>query len=301
MDKPSKFFISVFTIGILSTNAYSITPITTPWMETFDSYPAQTLNNPTFYPFAGGTAGQCSGGQLTQLTQDAEHDGSGMGIRWWVGNSKNDNSGTFAFKLANPTNEIWVRMYKRYASGFSWQGGGPNDEKVLWFVDSSQTQPIIYEHSRTACYDAVRGNVSDAIYFWMQGNSVNQVPCGQPNTGWVATQGGNTGDGQWHVYEVHIKKDTNGNNGILRVWTDGILKMNRTDINTGGGWPRDILHFQINQDSGANIGCKPVDIDNIAVHTSTPPMVDAQGYPMIGPIGWGGHFDRVNITPGSAE
>lgn len=260
--------------------------ISTPWSDNFDSYSAQIINNPQFGPFYTGNAGQCSGGQYSQLTADADYNGTGKGIRWWVGNGKNDNSGSFMFKLASPTNELWVRFYKRYASGFSWSGGAPSEEKVIWFTNDRNDEPIIYEHSRDTCWGD--GDTrADAVYFWMQSNAKQEVLCGPANTGWKKTQGGSVGDGKWHAYEVHIKKDTNGSDGIIQVWIDGALKMDRRNINTGSAssWPRNILNFQINQDAAANSSCSPVDFDNIAIYTTTPPAKDSSGNAFIGLLG----------------
>ncbi|MCI0591227.1 MAG: hypothetical protein L0Y67_06455 [Gammaproteobacteria bacterium] len=57
--------------------------------------------------------------------------------------------------------------------------------------------------------------------------------------GQVTYSGGNVGDNQWHKIEVYIKHDTGTNNGIVRVWTDGVLRIDATNVNsvpTGGRW-----------------------------------------------------------------
>ena len=47
--------------------------------------------------------------------------------------------------------------------------------------------------------------------------------------------------GVWHQYELYIKlPPTSGGNGMLRVWMDGVLAINRTDVSmsfdANNGW-----------------------------------------------------------------
>lgn len=265
--------------------AFAVADISVPFSDNFDGYSEGTaLTTPYPSPwYSGLPADGCS---ATTITSSASYGSSGKGIRYLIGNGKNKNSSSFVYLLSSPTNEIWARFYKRYASGFTWQGGAPSEEKVFWFSDTSNTDAIIYEHSRDQCWEG--SSVStDAIHFWLQNSAVNEVVCAASNTGWVATQGGSIGDGKWHAYEVHIKKGTNATSkdGVLQVWVDGSLRLNRSNIATGNGWPRNQLHFQVNQDAGGNTPCAPVDFDNLVVYTSTPPSVDASGNPFIGLVG----------------
>jgi hypothetical protein len=102
--------------------------------------------------------------------------------------------------------------------------------------------------------------------------------------GWNQIMGGSTGDGQWHYYEVHLKKDTNGSNGIFQAWVDGVLRNNQSNVNFGGrnfsGWA-----LGVNQATVGTGGWW--DIDDLAISTT--------GY--IGPLGGGGGGGGDNTAP----
>ncbi len=57
--------------------------------------------------------------------------------------------------------------------------------------------------------------------------------------------GGSLASSAWHEIEVYIKHDTGVNDGILRVWSDGVLRIDATNVNsvsTGGNWtPFDVM------------------------------------------------------------
>ena len=152
--------------------------ISVPFTENFDSYSEGTQLGPTYSsPWYSGYLEAVNCGYST-ITSNAAYGESGKGIRYLIGNGKNVNSSSFAYLLANPTNEVWARFYKRYGYGFTWQGGsGPSEEKVLWFIDNNtQQDAIIYEHSRDQCWDSKTGAATtDAIHFWLQGSAVTEL------------------------------------------------------------------------------------------------------------------------------
>jgi hypothetical protein len=86
--------------------------------------------------------------------------------------------------------------------------------------------------------------------------------------------GGSTGDGLWHAYETHLKRETSGCNGVFEQWVDGVLVNQHTgiclamSIQYWGMWA--------NQDQIATSGW--LDIDDLAISTN--------GY--IGLLGGGG-------------
>lgn len=155
-------------LSILLLPSTVLANISVPFSDNFDSYSEGTvLATPYPSPWYSGLASDSCAD--TTITSNAAYGGSGKGIRYLIGYGKNKNSSSFAYLLQNPTNEVWVRFYKRYASGFQWQGGAPSEEKVLWFIDNnSQQDAIIYEHSRDQCWEGSTVT-TDAVHFWMQG------------------------------------------------------------------------------------------------------------------------------------
>lgn len=264
----------IFLIILFLIQTPVMAAISLPYSETFDNYPSGSISNKQVGDWAG-SIGTCSGKQTTTITPDAAYGGTGKGIRYWVGNAKNDNSGPIYTSFNNDINEIWIRFYKRYQSGFTW--ANQLEEKVIWLDDATIGSALVFENSRYICWGD-GANRTDAIYFWNQNSGSGNI-CGPANTGWIATQRGSTGDGQWHVYEVHFKKQssTNSYDGIEEVWIDGVLKMSRTDLNLGAEWPKKLIQLQVNQEAGGNVGCRYIDLDNISMSTT--------GY--IGPIGVG--------------
>jgi hypothetical protein len=103
------------------------------------------------------------------------------------------------------------------------------------------------------------------------------------NAGWQTVQcGGNanlTSNGGWHCFEVHIKADTNGSNGVAELWIDNVQQFSKTNVNFGtpGGWS--MIEFNSNCSNPANTGVNYyIDYDDIAISTTG----------RIGPIAGGG-------------
>ncbi len=287
------FFLLIF-FEVQKVNAQ----IVTPWSENFDSYPDGILNGGNVInDLTSGATRSCSSGQFTQLTSDAAYGGSGKGIRFWHGGQavppwelfpgKNDGSGNVIINLATPVNEIWVRFYKRYQYGFTWLV--MDEEKVLLFSDGEGGAPVIFSGAVADKFDNFVGaHKYDTWKFWNQDHmDPFENVYGESNTGWVATQGSAIGDGLWHIYEIHIKKQSGdlGTDGAEEFWVDGVLKMSRKNLNLGTAWPKKHMAFEVNlsQVGDTGIGCFYIDIDNIAISTN-PTNRDAENNPFIGPI-----------------
>ena len=117
---------------------------------------------------------------------------------------------------------------------------------------------------------------SDRFNIWsaISGND-GQNHSSPDGYGWANTMGGSTSDGLWHCYEVHLKMDTDGYNGIGQMWIDEVEIMNYTNIDYGttSGWAEVLIGS--NQRAYNNGRCMAVDFDDIAISNT--------GY--IGPIG----------------
>lgn len=194
----------------------------------------------------------------------------GRGIRHWVGTGKNSNSGGMRLTF-NTQSELWIRFYKRYAAGFSWSP--MQEDKMLWLGGTSGApETAIFSYSR------------DSFRFWNQNQSSppgNNTIYGTANTGWNNVMGRSVSDGLWHCYEVHVKMNSSPGvyDGVEQAWIDGVLVLDATGVNLGGGPGWGNANFNINSDYAVPVGGQgAVDLDDVAVSTS--------GY--IGPIGGGG-------------
>lgn len=228
-------------------------------------------------------------GNVSSITSLANNTsgGGGKGARFYVKDGHNINSSSLSWNFLNggtvgPQKELWIRWYQRYQKGFSWN-------------------PLHYEKT---LYIRTGASSIDVIPGFYEGYTL--VAQGSPNYyqvntsfGWNNIMGGPVSDGLFHCFEAHIKMDTNGTDGIGRLWIDGVLRASNTAVNWSNGnaiakqgWKW--FDFHNNQNAPANasglIGQATayVDYDDMMIYNTTPPNKDAQGNPFIGPIGWNG-------------
>jgi len=176
--------------------------------------------------------------------------GGGKGFRHYRGNGSNNNGGGLFITLPVPVTEMWVRMYMRYSLGFAWEEDGA---------------PVYTK-------DNYWGGCGDGcVIFGIQGGSswgvnYNGLKNYASSLTWAASQGGNTGDGQWHLYEYHLKQ--NGSAGIIEIWVDGVRYLNMTNANLGSTpWGS----FSLGENQADPTGCNPdcyTDYDDIAISTT---------------------------------
>ncbi len=247
-----------------------------PWSMNFDSCPDYNdSNNGQAWPLGacglsenGNDNQSCPTGgniwsQLNASGQNA-YDAPGKGFRVSIGDGDNNGSTRFYTSLDQPYTELWVRWYMRYQAGFQWSGGSPQYQKLI--------------------YLDVGGSYS--VIEWLG----NGFGIGRANNnyvvpyGWQNIFGGVGSDGLWHAYEAHLKMDTNGSNGVLDFWVDGIYRGGLTNINYGTTTWSGYLEFATNQNAPANGTCMFNDWDDIAIQATTPSNHDAQGRPFIGPV-----------------
>ena len=215
--------------------------------------------------------------KYTQTTAAANYPGGGggYGLRQWKGDGSNVLSGPIKVEFSSPQKEFWVRWYERWENGARWSDGNPAYTKSMYIRTNGPSGPYA-------------GFYGSGYRMYNQG-STGVYP--SSNTGgWSSVYPGGVSDGSWHVYEIYLKMDTNGSDGIGRIWVDGKLVSNVPNVNWSGGnsltragftW----FDFQNNQASPSNGKVIYVDTDDMVVYTSTPPNRDASGNPYIGPIG----------------
>jgi hypothetical protein len=91
---------------------------------------------------------------------------------------------------------------------------------------------------------------------------------------WNDINGGSVGDGRWHCYEYFVQSDTNGSNGIGKIWVDNVQVFDANNLSWhNGSWSYFVLGS--NQETPTNGKDSYTDYDDLAVSTSG----------RIGPIG----------------
>lgn len=274
-----RYFLIIFLLVLYV--APSRADVAVPFSTTFDCAEWITTDGePTCDGLLKWGDWSCSNGDETyeyaRITDPANYSGGGggKGFRSWDGDGANNGSGSVSITFMTPQPEVWVRWYMRYPLGFTWSTLAY--EKLLYF-------------------DAAGGNTAIPEFYY--GGFDIYSPAGgrysQAGWGWTEIMGGATGDGLWHYYEVHLKMDTDGTDGIGQIYVDGVLRLDRSTIDFGtqaAGWTR----FQLtsNQDSPDNGQCEPVDVDDVAISNTAyiGPLVEASnrliGQGDIDELGW---------------
>jgi hypothetical protein len=190
-------------------------------------------------------------GSRDQITAAANNPSGagGKGLRHWRGDGQNNGGGGLSITLPAPVTEMWVRLYMRYSLGFAWTGGAP-----LYTKDN---------------YWGACG--SGCVIFGIQGNHAWGVNYNgdvnySSSLSWSQSQGGNTGDGQWHLYEYHLKQD--GSAATIEIWVDGVRYLNLTNADLGSTPWR---NFKLGENQATATGCNPdcyTDYDDVAISTS---------------------------------
>jgi len=281
-------FLVVFVALTCASIGHAVTLTSGSYSSSFDctgwpaSAPHDVGNCEDFYTMNSGT-NLC--GERTEARAEWNNPlGSGKAIRVVVGDGTNTYTSTGGFRGLNGADEIWIRWYMKYELGFTWTGGGPGYDKIIYLY----TEP--YPNHGTA-----------PIFEWYGADGVRLYVGTDTRAdfghGWQSTMGGPTGDGQWHSFEFHLKIDTNGSNGIYQAWIDGNQVADHHDMNLGGA-DYDWFIFYSNQATPSNGGCSYVYLDDVAIYTVNPPNVDADGNPYIGTLdGVVGASPPVVVSP----
>jgi len=205
-----------------------------------------------------------------------------LGQRHCQGDGGGDNNGGLRVDLDAPQDELWIRWYMRYEQGYHWDGDHTPPPGLLYdkwlYINSGEPDAIIPEwndwHGTTiACANGYRSR--SWIYGWddvmVNGTTID---------------GHKASDGAWHSYEIHIKMDTDGTDGLAYMWIDGNLRMSDTGADFGStpGWFK--VFFGSNQAYADNGKPMSVDFDDLKIVDETYPdfTTDDFGNQMIGSI-----------------
>ena len=248
-------------------------------------YPSCPYTSPDGVLIGGASAS--AGGKYTQVVAAANNaKGAGNGLRFWVADGDNRQSGLVRVEFPAYQKDIWVRWYQRYQSGFKWSHLGYSKE--MYFSTDGAGISVIPEFAG--------GNyvlISQGTPDYYQVSS---------SYGWNSVMGASVADGLFHCYEIRLKMDSNGSNGIGQLWIDGNLKVSKTDVNWSNnnasaqkGWKYFDLHT--NQNAPSNGQAMYLDMDDMTIYNVTPSNRDASGNAFIGPIGGSGIGGSVTTAP----
>ncbi len=141
------------------------------------------------------------------------------------------------------------------------------NQKILYFDPVSFPRLIVeyYGQDKVQVY-----SYASSQGYPSAGNGWNTMM----TNGGTDARGNKTSDGQWHLWEFHVKIDTNGTDGILELWIDNNKVINVTNANLAAA-PLTTLLIGSNGFTPGNGRCMFVDYDDIAISATGP----------IGPIG----------------
>lgn len=280
----SIIYLAIISIGFFGANNASAA-VTLPWSTTYNcadwtqSNGLYNINCDGLTGSGSNVASDSYGTYEEQITAVANYSGGvgGKGQRHWIGDGgASNNSGSLKIAFNNAQTELWVRFYMRFETGLQWNT--LTEYKIL-YINTGYSNALIFAFDN-----------ADKIGVSKVGSGQGFSQTGGWNTvmanGGTDINGNKTSDGQWHAYEVHMKADTNGTDGISEVWVDGIKKASFTNLNLGGstGWTTILIGSNARTPSNGRV--MYVDYDDIAVSTT--------GY--IGPITGG----ATDTTPPSA-
>lgn len=205
----------------------------------------------------------------------------GFGFRSWNGDGSNNNTGKLRISFKGPQKELWIRWFQRYEAGFGWSGTSPRYCDLLRIVADSKHIALL--HHTTADKGGAGGfaltnlasTPSSHVTTWLR-RSWNDIF-------------GLISDGEWHLFEVHLKMDSGVANGEGHLWIDGKLIAASDTINwslgnqaTQRGW--NWVEFHGDQSYINNNGrIAHVDFDDIVIFNTTPQGKDSADNAWIGP------------------
>lgn len=217
---------------------------------------SSTFEGGSIGSLANGTNGFNYAGSQTFYDNTHVHTGSMAAKMHWI---NTNGAGGFGsehgeYDVATYSNEIWLRGYFYFPSGFNFSAS-----PVVKFL-------------------RVKSNANYVSVFFNAGPNANTGKLLQSNE-IAGTQNDISSalltTGTWHCVEQYVKF---GSSGIQRIWLDGVLVSTRNE-NTGSGANQIYIMTQWN---GETPQVQDEWMDDLVVTTDTPANRDANNNPMIG-------------------
>lgn len=171
----------------------------------------------------------------------------GRGFRHWMGDGQNAGGGGQTITLPSAMMDLYFSVKIRYQSGMRWANGSPS------YIKDIYTDPWPCGGGTCVILGYIDGGFGGSY-----DNALNMPS----KLTWTLSQGGSVGDGQFHCYEWHVRK---GTNGLFEFKFDGVPQLSRT-ANLG---TRAIRQFMLgeNQHNPSNGGPRYRDFDDLKVGT----------------------------------
>ena len=212
-------------------------------------------------------------GSQEQITAAANYSGGsgGKGQRHWLGDGYTNNSGGLTVNFSSPQSEIWMRWYMRFEQGFAWNY--LNNYKLIYVNPGTSRVILGWDGSNylRVRVDSTNQNYNNNINFPAGGWDAVMVNGGTyiqtSANGATPGQINQTSDGEWHIFEIHLKVDTNGTNGIIEWWVDQVKVTNVTNANLNAV-PISVAVIGSNSTYPLNGRDMYVDYDDIAINNT---------------------------------
>ncbi len=159
---------------------------------------------------SGWGAIQFTSGGGTIVPSDSPEGGSMLQYKFPVGISDGSEPARVWYSASSTLSEANIEFYHKYSSNFSWH---PIANKIVYFYSDGN-------RDSRAVFIVEYGDLRFDVY----GTNMDLV---QYNT--------NTGIpklGVWYKYTIHTKVNSSpgSHDGILQVWINDVLKINRSDV-----------------------------------------------------------------------
>lgn len=164
-------------------------------------------------------------GNWSEIIVAAKRPGStgARGLRNWLGDGTNIHSGGVKTIFDTPQDELWIRWYMRYQSGFTWTT--LNYHKWILVLSGAASNSDF----SIAQFITQGGSDKSNVFTAVEGNHASAN-----DKGWDYVNDGATGDGLFHLYECHVKLSTGGAaNGVVQLWIDEELLVDDSSVAFG--------------------------------------------------------------------
>jgi hypothetical protein len=229
--------------------------------------------------FEGGAVGNVATGSAgyfwvnssnMKFTNTQAHSGSISSSAYFQIGSADTTGATFEGNGATVSEggEVWFREYLYFPAGF---------------IFSSAPVQKVFRISTTSGYLSVY-NINGNIAM----SNEPSVYAGYDEPGTQASSNAAFSTGKWQCIEMYVKLNHSLDQGIFRIWKDGILILENKHYPTLANSSAQVndIFTQFNYWNGGSPANQTAYVDDIVITNVAPSAKDAAGNAMIGPTNW---------------